>query len=556
MRGVFVGRKSVKNRVKLPKPVEVDRPVPRIGKRVLITVLATALGAGCGALAGFILGRILTIHHTHLHLKPYCDRVLREGEISAVEARSVLAQINASPYAFCSDQEVAWIRTRIFQSEYLKEGGRIRGGRIQCSATLGRVEKPLAEAVPDFTQPSGIRLYRNLTPFLIPGKTVITVQLGESFVVYSPWNLKDLGAAPMHFTVTEQDTLSQRSGLLVGEQSTASESVLLKEGGRRQDGQTYFTECSSRFNACFTTYISDREVLEWNRAEFTAYILLGSLSGGLLGFAFSLLYRLRRSLAYQLRRSIAHNALGVVYQPIVDLATGRIVGAEALVRWTDDEGRKVSPEVFVRIAEERGFVGELTALVVRRALSDFAGTLARRRDFNISINVTAADLADDKFLPMLEDAVRQNKVKAQSVTLELTEGSTARHTLAYDAIQDLRQMGHRIHIDDFGTGYSSLSYLNSLSIDAIKIDKSFTRSIGTYSVTVGILPQILAMAETLKLAVIVEGIETAEQAKYFGLMEQKILAQGWFFGYPMPAAEFYKLLAEDEKKETPPATVE
>ena len=528
--------------------------MPKIGQRVFIMVLATTLGAGCGALGGFVFGRMLTLHHAQTRLKPYCDRVMQEGEIAAAESRSVLAEINASPYEFCSDQEIAWLRMRIFQSEFLREGGRIRAGRIQCSTTLGRVEKPLAEAVPDFTQPNGIRLYRNLAPFRVPGQTVITVQLGESFVIYNPWSRQDLASVPMHYTVTEQDTASQRTGRLVGEQSRAPESILLKEGTRRQDGQMYFTECSSRFNACFTTYISDREALEWNRFEFTAYIVLGTLSGGFLGFALSLLYRQRRSLAHQLRRSIARNALGVVYQPIVDLDSGRTVGAEALVRWTDDEGRKVSPEVFVRIAEERGFVGDLTALVVRRALRDFAATLIRRPDFHISINVTAADLADDKFLPMLEDAVRQNKVNAQSVTLELTEGTTARHTLAHEAIQDLRQMGHRVHIDDFGTGYSSLSYLNSLSIDAIKIDKSFTRSIGTYSVTVGILPQILAMAETLKLAVIVEGIETAEQAKYFSLMEQKIFAQGWYFGYPISAAEFHQMLAEDEKKGAPSAS--
>jgi sensor c-di-GMP phosphodiesterase-like protein len=526
--------------------------VPRIRKRVLITVLATALGAGCGALAGFVVGRLLILHHAQTLLKPYNDRIIREGDISTVEARTVLKEINKSPYAFCSDQELAWLRMRIFQSEYLKEGGRIHGGRIQCSATLGRLDKQPEEAIPDFTQPDGVRLYRNLPPFLIPGQTVIAVQQGESFVVYSPYNLKDLGSAPMHFTVTERDTKSLRTGRLVGEQSTAPEAVLLQEGELSQGGELYFTQCTPGSDICFTTYISNREALEWNRSELTAYIFLGSVSGGLFGLACSLLYRLRRSLASQLRRSVTRNALSVVYQPIVDLTSGRIVGAETLARWTDDEGHKVSPEVFVRIAEERGFVGDLTALVVRRALSDFAGTLVRRPDFHISINITAADLADDRFLPMLEDAVRENKVKAQSITLELTEGSAARHTLAYDAIRDLQQLGHGVHIDDFGTGYSSLSYLNSLSVDAIKIDKSFTRSIGTYSVTVGILPQILAMAEALKLAVIVEGIETAEQADYFSRLEQKILAQGWFFGRPIPVAEFHQMLAEDEKRETLP----
>jgi sensor c-di-GMP phosphodiesterase-like protein len=105
-----------------------------------------------------------------------------------------------------------------------------------------------------------------------------------------------------------------------------------------------------------------------------------------------------------------------------------------------------------------------------------------------------------------------------------------------------------VHIDDFGTGYSSLSYLKDLEISAIKIDKSFTRSVGTQAVTVAILPQILAMADALKLQVIVEGIETGPQAEYFSSLGRPVLAQGWFFGYPVPAERFLRLLAEDEKK--------
>jgi len=105
-------------------------------------------------------------------------------------------------------------------------------------------------------------------------------------------------------------------------------------------------------------------------------------------------------------------------------------------------------------------------------------------------------------------------------------------------------MGHSVHIDDFGTGYSSLSYLHDLSVDAIKIDKSFTQAVGTDSVILAILPQILAMAEALSLDVIVEGVETAEQARYFAACPRAILAQGWHFGRPTLAESFHRLLAE------------
>ncbi len=112
-----------------------------------------------------------------------------------------------------------------------------------------------------------------------------------------------------------------------------------------------------------------------------------------------------------------------------------------------------------------------------------------------------------------------------------------------ETIRSLRQRGHRVHIDDFGTGYSSLAYLHDLSVDAIKIDKAFTQAIGTDSVTVGILPQILAMANALSLAVIAEGVETVEQAGYFADAHLGVIGQGWLFGRPMPAEDFQRLHA-------------
>ena len=229
------------------------------------------------------------------------------------------------------------------------------------------------------------------------------------------------------------------------------------------------------------------------------------------------LYRRNRRMDHQLRRAIQGDRLRVVYQPIVNLASGEIVGAEALARWTDEEGFVVGPDVFVKIAEERGFVGEITRLVVRHVLRDFAVTLRAHPDFRISINMAAADLGDPRFLPMLEQSLDRAGVSAASLVIEITERSTALHEVALEAIRHLRRQGHGVHIDDFGTGYSSLSYLHDLSVDAIKIDRSFTRSIGTEAATVSILPQILAMAEKLHLQVIVEGIETSQQAALFFL---------------------------------------
>jgi sensor c-di-GMP phosphodiesterase-like protein len=289
-------------------------------------------------------------------------------------------------------------------------------------------------------------------------------------------------------------------------------------------------------------------MVQANETKFRGCIGFCALLAALVGVIISLLYRRNKSIEQQLRRAIARDRLRMVYQPIVHLASRRIVGAEALARWNDEEGNPVGPEVFIKIAEQRGFVGAITRLALRHALRDLAVTLRSNPDFRLSINVAAADLSDPKFLPFLEISLARAKVDPRSLAIEITEGSTVRREVAIEAIRRLREKGHSVHIDDFGTGYSSLAYLHDLSVDAIKIDKAFTQAIGTEAVVVVILPQILALASALNLRVIVEGVETAEQASYFAEADKSILAQGWLFGRPMPATEFRSLLSGDRRK--------
>jgi sensor c-di-GMP phosphodiesterase-like protein len=321
------------------------------------------------------------------------------------------------------------------------------------------------------------------------------------------------------------------------------EAILAMDGVDHQGDTLYATRCSAHNANCVTAYTSAEEALKGEGSKVTGGMVSGCIAGALIGLLLSLIYQRNHSLCQQLHRAIRRNEVRVHYQPIVDIEDGRIVGAEALARWTDDHDQVIGPDVFVAIAEERGFVGELTRLVVRRALVDFAFTLRGRPDFRLNINVAAADLNDDSFLPMLQEALLQAQVPAQSLAIEITESATARKLKAAGTITELSRRGHSVHVDDFGTGYSSLAYLSELSVDTIKIDRAFTQAIGTGSVTVCILPQILEMADVLNLQVIVEGVETNEQAGYFAAGGRPVLAQGWLFGHPVPADEFHRILA-------------
>jgi sensor c-di-GMP phosphodiesterase-like protein len=515
-------------------------------QRVILALCAIVVGMALGTLGGNWLGVAIVIGQSENRLDQYAARILSSGDMSTAESRKVLGKLNASPFPICSDSEITYFRELVYQSQFLKGAGRIRDGKIACSTTLGRGDLSSTTLRPDFTQSDGTLVYRNLAPFRIGDSTVITVQLGDSFIVYSPFTAKALVSPIVHYTVTDLDAATHQMGRLLGETPELDEGILTSPGMARKSGMIYATECAPGTVVCTTTYMSVPEALRANRVELVGFIVLSGLTGALVGFFCFLIHRRKKGLHYQLQKAIRRDALGVVYQPIVDLASGRIVEAEALARWTDEDHLTVNPDVFIKIAEENGFVGSITKLVVRRVLREFGSMMRACPDFRVNVNIAAADLADPEFLPMLEESLEQARVPAESIGIEITESYTARQQVAKDTILRLRKRGHVVHIDDFGTGYSSLAYLHDLAVDAIKIDKAFTRAIGTEAVTISILPQILNMADVLKLRVVVEGIETLEQANYFAAASPTIYAQGWLFGRPVSAEQFRCRLRENE----------
>jgi sensor c-di-GMP phosphodiesterase-like protein len=456
--------------------------------------------------------------------------------------------MSTSSYVPCSSAELTYFRALIFNAKYLKDAGRMSAGKIDCSASLGRPEHPMAPAKPDFTVKGETNVYASLALYMSEDQSAITLEHDGFDVVLIPYIQAHTGLEPEHFSESVRDAVTGQVSWLLGDLPAVSATALASDGSYHMGNSLYATRCSRVFANCVTAYTSIPEALQADYTQSSIYMILGGATGAGFGFLCSFLYRRNQSMEQQLRRAIRKDKLYMAYQPIVALDGGRrIVGAEALARWIDEDGFAIGPDVFIKVAEKHGFIGEITKLVLRHVLNDFGELLRAHPGFHVSVNVAAADLSDPEFLPMLKESLERANIPAQSVAIEITESSTAAHKTAEEAIRQLHERGHSVHIDDFGTGYSSLSYLHDLSVDAIKIDRSFTQTIGTESVTVGILPQIMAMANTLNLRVIVEGVETQEQASYFANSDESVLGQGWLFGRPLAPEAFQRLLAEDEK---------
>jgi diguanylate cyclase (GGDEF)-like protein/PAS domain S-box-containing protein len=251
----------------------------------------------------------------------------------------------------------------------------------------------------------------------------------------------------------------------------------------------------------------------------------------------------RQSIEESLRRALERREFTLHYQPKINIRTGAITGAEALIRWTHPSRGPLSPAVFIPIAEDSGLILPIGRWVMRRACEQArAWVEAGLRPTTMAVNVSALEFRDDDFLPNLFLILKESRLSPRTLEIELTESVLMKQVVSASLIlQALRKSGVHVAIDDFGTGYSSLSYLRKLPIDTLKIDQSFVGQIVSGGDDAAIVTAVISMARSLKLRVVAEGVETFEALEFLHA-HQCEEAQGYYFSRPVPAEQFAKLL--------------
>ncbi|MGE4442428.1 MAG: EAL domain-containing protein [Desulfomicrobium sp.] len=249
----------------------------------------------------------------------------------------------------------------------------------------------------------------------------------------------------------------------------------------------------------------------------------------------------RISLEYKLRKAIEAQEFELFYQPLVDMDSGRILGAEALVRWRCD-GQIVSPAEFIPLAEDSGLILPLGDWVLRTAARQARLWQDAGHDLTMSVNISSRQFAGADLAATLREVLQFTNLKPGRLYFEITEsmlmGDVAR---AEATLLALREAGGTFFLDDFGTGYSSLSYLKRLPIDGLKIDRSFIKDITEDADSLAIVAAIVSMARTLNLRLVAEGVETQEQRRLLASMGTIVL-QGYLASPPVPASDFEALL--------------
>ncbi|MDD5579858.1 MAG: EAL domain-containing protein [Methylobacter sp.] len=253
-------------------------------------------------------------------------------------------------------------------------------------------------------------------------------------------------------------------------------------------------------------------------------------------------------LEQELRRAIAKKELLVYYQPKVDLA-GRIVGAEALIRWRHAEMGMISPEKFIPLAEQTGLIVEIgdwvleqTCLWVKSCHAQGLGPL------RVSVNLSAIEFKHPELVQKITEILSRTGVNPNSIELELTESVAIGNVkTCIERMNDLKALGLMLSMDDFGTGFSSLSYLKNFPLDVLKIDQAFVRELESDESSQAIVRAILALADGLGMKTVAEGVETEAQLEFLK-QHQCGIFQGFLFSRPIPAEDFLKLLVDDACK--------
>jgi EAL domain-containing protein (putative c-di-GMP-specific phosphodiesterase class I) len=252
----------------------------------------------------------------------------------------------------------------------------------------------------------------------------------------------------------------------------------------------------------------------------------------------------RLQVEMELRQAIAQQQFILYYQPIVNLKTGIIESLEALVRWNHPT-RLILPTEFIAVAEETGLVNAIGLLVLRTACHQLRswqkqGVVAA--DFSVSVNVSARQFAQPDLIQQIQHILVETELDPRCLKLELTESAIMQNPdSAAQILQHLRQYQIQLSMDDFGTGYSSLSYLRSFPVDYLKIDRSFVQGLEKTSKQFTLVTAILAIAQTMGMKVIAEGIETADQLAHLRSLNCDF-GQGYFFSKPLPADQIIDLL--------------
>jgi sensor c-di-GMP phosphodiesterase-like protein len=463
------------------------------------------------------------------------QRAIRLADLRIEAALATLDELAADGVNDCNGSQVAALRTGAFFNAAVKEIAVVSSdGRMICGSS-GLLPDVQTIVVPT----RGEAADRIAIDVVRVGNRERMVRVlkseagGGGLAALIPASLFEVAATERIVGLGTFVRVATRDNMTIVEQGTAP-----------RPGAAPFTRTirSDRYGLIVTAALP-RAALTMVADQLKGQATVFAMSLFAAVFVLALLLRRRRDDTYtEFEQAIAANEFVPYYQPVVDIRTGRLRGAEVLARWRKPDGSIVLPSAFIPYAESSGLIVPLTRALMQRACEDAGDAIGRRPDIKIGFNLAAPHFADERIVADVRDVFANSPIPLRQVVLEVTERQPLRNLAgARRVIAGLQDLGCSVAIDDVGSGHGGLSYILKLGADTIKIDKLFVDAIGTEYDSTAILQTLVDLARSMRMGVVAEGVENFEQVAK--LRELGILAaQGHVFCPPLPASSFLELM--------------
>ncbi|HBO13647.1 MAG TPA: hypothetical protein DD491_12740 [Halieaceae bacterium] len=478
-------------------------------------------------MVGFALAGIQGVRGEYERLG---ERALAQVTDIIGDADRLTRELERNTEAPCSEAHLRTLRRALFRSQYLNDLGYVEDDHFRCSAAIGLVVPPQPVSAGDFQDRFGNSYWIDTPLVLFDDQRRGVVIRRESYNVVL--DLRDLAAL---FTDSRWElayTFGDRYRHVAGMRG-------LWDGAPSRG--TWQELTSTRFEGCTGEYpyfcLAIEPLLKpWSLQQtlFFLLALLCSLCAGALVMRLSWLFlKRRRSTVYRVVRGLERGGFYWVYQPIVRLDSGAVVGCEALARFRDRQGA-LGPDAFIPALRDLGLSWRFTRLMLDEVIPTLNAQAGLPETFRVGLNILPRDLLDPVVMTLPDHPVwRKNRLIP---VLEVTEDEALDEEAAVRHLRQLNEQGFRLAIDDFGVGYSNLGQLRRIRCDIVKIDRSFIQDMEDDSVRSSIIPNVVNIARQLEIDVVGEGIENERQREAL-LAAGVTYGQGWHFGRPGTLAE-------------------
>ncbi|WP_039055714.1 EAL domain-containing protein [Enterobacter sp. Bisph1] len=481
---------------------------------------------------------IRAVKETDAQLKSFALLALNKTERVIQQADTVRSAAEHYHGEICTPEHRTAMLNIVRGSLYVEDLIYARGDHFLCSSVIAP-EQSFVISPADYRRPPNIAVYYYRDTPLYAGYKMVYVQRGNYVAVINPHTYSDVASEDSELTYGIYDTVTNQFFSLSKNAQLDNLAQWLHSGRLtfQQERRFYIIVHSDTRPVGIIVSTSDKRYFQFFIRQVTFTLPLGAIGSMLLLLIWSRTRQEFTSPRRMLHRALTRRQLRLHYQPIIDIKNGTCVGAEALLRWPGFNGPVMSPAEFIPLAEKEGMNERITDYVVDELFNDIGDFLAVVPHLYISINLSASDFHSSRLISMIANKAKMYAVRAEQIKIEVTERGFIDVPKTTPVIQAFRQAGYEVAIDDFGTGYSNLHNLYSLNVDILKIDKSFIDTLTTNSTSHLIAEHIIEMAQSLRLKIIAEGVETAEQVSW--LLKRGVqFCQGWYFAKALPSQEF------------------